>query len=416
MFPVRFPNSRLLQLSAFLGSAGNSAVHVAVPWLVLDITGSSAQAGVVLGLSGLSVIFTAPIIGGVISVLGPRRVSVWADLISASSVLLFPLANNTFGLNLATLLIIAIYGAMFDPAGNTARKTLIPRIVADEKISLTKFNGTFEASAVVGTIIGFTIGAFLIGAVGVDVTFILLSAIFVASSVTVLVIRLTATSVHNEKTFSVENVLDETRTGMKVLWSDKPLLSLVGLYTMLSALYMPVESIILARHFKNIDQPYALGMILSAMSLGTVIGALQFHRVIARLKPPVLVMSSMTGIGLVVCAMAWLPPAVFFVLLGLILGLSYGPVSPLSNYLVQRRVPSHLHGPVFGTMFSSTHLAIPIGSLFLGLIIESVSIPITLLVIGSLFIGVTLIVGIRGPMKNLTIDSGTNGPSVTDND
>lgn len=416
MNSVRFPNSRLLQLSAFLGNAGNSAVHVAVPWLVLDITGSSAQAGIVLGLSGLSVIFTAPIIGGMISVLGPRRVSIWADLISASSVLLFPIANNTFGLNIATLLVIAIYGAMFDPAGNTARKTLITRIVSDENISLTKFNGSFEASSVVGTIIGFTIGAVLLGAVGIDATFILLSIIFVASSLTVAVIGLAASPNKNEKAFSVENVLDETRTGMKVLWHDKPLLSLVGLYTMLSALYMPVESIVLARHFKDLDQPYALGMLFSAMSLGTVIGALQFHRVIARLTPPRLVMSSMTGIGLVVCAMAWLPPAAVFVILGLTLGLSFGPVSPLSNYLVQRRVPANLHGPVFGTMFSSTHLAIPVGSLALGLIIESVSIPLTLVVIGSLFIGVTLLVGIRGPMKNLTIESGTNGSSVTDND
>lgn len=389
---------------------------MAIPWLVLEITGSSAQAGIVLGISGLSVIFTAPIIGGTIAVLGARRVSIWADLISASSVLLFPIANNTVGLSVASLLVIAIYGAMFDPAGSTARKSMIQQIVTQEGISLTKYNGTFEASTVVGTIVGFTTGAFLLGLVGVNGTFFVLAGIFVAASLTVSVLQMTDNPDSVQKTVSVASVLNETSMGMRVLWRDKPLLSLVGLYMMLSALYLPVESIVLARHFKDLDQPFALGLILSAMSLGIVIGALQFHRIVARVTPPLLVMISMTGIGLVVCAMAWLPPAPLFVVLGLLLGLSFGPVSPLSNYLVQRRVEPSLHGPVFGTMFSSTHIATPIGALFLGLIIESVSIPLTLLVIGCLFIGVTLLVGITGPMKNLTVEKTIDGSNVTDND
>lgn len=369
-----------------------------------------------LGISGLSVIFTAPIIGGIIAILGARRVSIWADLISASSVALFPLANNTVGLSVATLLVIATYGAMFDPAGSTARKTMIQDIVTEEGISLTKYNGTFEASTVTGTIIGFTSGAFLLGLVGINGTFIALACIFIAASLTVSVIKVAEQLDVPKKTMSTKNVLGETSMGMRVLWRDKPLLSLVGLYMMLSALYLPVESIILARHFKDLDQPFALGLILSAMSLGIVIGALQFHKIIARISPPLLVMISMTGIGLVVCSMALLPPAPLFVLLGLLLGLSFGPVSPLSNYLVQRRVEPNLHGPVFGTMFSSTHVATPIGALFLGLIIESVSIPLTLLVIGCLFIAVTLLVGITGPMKNLTVEKTTNDPNVTGND
>ena len=89
---MQITNSKLLALSAFFGSAGNSAVHVAIPWLALEATGSSAQAGMVLGLSGLSVIFTAPLIGGLIAVLGARPVSVWADIVSAASV---PEASNS---------------------------------------------------------------------------------------------------------------------------------------------------------------------------------------------------------------------------------------------------------------------------------------------------------------------------------
>jgi MFS family permease len=409
---VKRRDGNLLQLSSLLGSAGNSGVHIALPWLVLETTGSSAKAGIVLAITGFSVILTAPIIGGTIAVLGAKRVSMWADVISATSVLLFPLLDATVGLSTLAMLAVGIYGAMFDPAGSTARKSMIQRIADDEGRELTRFNGSFEAWSIVGTIVGMAGAALLIGAMGVHSTFLVLAGAFVASLAAMSTLRISRDESRGQQRFTAGNVLGETRTGMGVLWRDKPLLSLVGLYTMLSALYMPVESIVLARHFNDLDQPHVLGMILSAMSLGTVIGAFQFHRIIGHVQPARVVVASMTGIGLVVCAMALLPGAAAFVALGLALGLSFGPASPLSNYLVQRRVPERLHGPVFGTMFSSTHVAIPVGTLGLGLIIESVSIPLTLLVIGASFITVTVVVGVFGPMRHLDAGQGPGSPSV----
>ena len=397
-------HSKLLAMSAFFGLTGNSAVHVAIPWLVLESTGSSAQAGIVLGISGLSVIFTAPLIGGLIAVLGARPVSVWADVISATSVVLFPIIGSLVGLNLPLLLVIAIFGAMFDPAGGTARKSLIQPVVEKEGLSLTKFNGNYEAAATVGTVIGPTGAALAISIIGVDATFYVIAVVFVLASATASFIPVITERTARQKAFSIGNVMAETRLGIKTLWSDKPLISLVGLYTMLTAIYMPVESIVLSRYFQDLDEPQTLGFVLSAMSVGIVIGALQFHRAVRALSPGNLVIISMSLIGAAVCGMAFLPNAVVFIVLGLALGLAFGPVSPLTNYLVQRRVPQHLHGPVFGTQFSLTHLALPVGTLALGLIVQSVSIATLLFVIGVLFISVTLLVGFLGPLRRLTAD------------
>ena len=392
-------------MSAFFGSTGNSAVHVAIPWLVLETTGSSAQAGIVLGLSGLSVIFTAPLIGGLIAILGARPVSVWADIISGTSVLLFPIIGTLFGLNIASLLVIAIFGAMFDPAGGTARKSLIQPVVEKEGLSLTKFNGTYEAVATIGTVIGPTAAALAISIIGVNATIYVIAVVFVFASATASLIPMITMRGEKGKVFSVSNVVSETRLGVSTLWRDKPLLSLVGLYTMLTAIYMPVESIVLSRYFQDLNEPQTLGFVLSAMSVGIVIGALQFHRAVRMLSPRNLVVISMSLIGAVVCGMAFLPGAIAFIGLGLALGLAFGPVSPLTNYLVQRRVAQHLHGPVFGTQFSLTHLALPAGTLALGLIVQSVSIAPLLFVIGALFISVTLLVGFLGPLRGLSVDA-----------
>jgi predicted MFS family arabinose efflux permease len=402
---MRFRHSHLLAVSAMFASAGNSAVHIAIPWLVLEITGSSANAGVVLGVSGFSVIFTAPIIGGLIAVLGARPVSIWADIISAASVLLFPIVGTLFGLNLASLLIIAIAGALFDPAGATARKSLIQAVAERDGLSLTKFNGTYEAAATIGTVIGPTGAALAISFVGINTTFYLIAIVFVLASCLAFFIPVVTSHIRTKQSFSVGNVFRETRIGMNALWRDKPLLSLVGLYTLLTAIYMPVESIVLSRYFRDLNEPRTLGFVLSAMSVGIVIGALQFHRAIRTFSPGNLVIISMTLIGAVVCAMAFLPNAIIFIGLGLALGLAFGPVSPMTNYLVQKRMPQHLHGPVFGTQFSLMYLATPAGTLALGLIVQSVSIAPLLFVIGALFIGVTLLVGFTGPLRQLRIEA-----------
>jgi len=402
---MRIRHSHLLAAAALFASAGNSAVDIAIPWLVLEITGSSANAGVVLGISGFSVIFTAPIIGGLIAVLGARPVSIWADIISAGSVVLFPIVGTLFGLNLASLLIIAIVGALFDPAGATARKSLIQAVAERDGLSLLKFNGTYAAAATIGTVIGPTGAALAIGFVGINATFYLIAIVFLLASCLAFFIPVVTTHVRSKESFSVDNVFQETRIGMNALWSDKPLLSLVGLFTFLTAIYMPVESIVLSRYFQDLNEPQTLGFVLSAMSVGIVIGALQFHRAVRVFSPGNMVIISMTLIGAVVCAMAFLPNAIIFIALGLALGLAFGPVSPISNYLVQQRMPQQLHGPVFGTQFSLMYLATPAGTLALGLIVQSVAIPPLLFWIGALFIGVTLLVGFTGPLRRLTIDA-----------
>lgn len=409
---MRIRHSHLLALAALFASVGNSAVHIAIPWLVLETTGSSANAGVVLGISGFSVIFTAPIIGGLIAVLGARPVSIWADIISAGSVVLFPIVGSLFGLNLTSLLIIAIVGAMFDPAGATARKSLIQAVAERDGLSLIKFNGTYEAAATIGTVLGPTGAALAISFVGINTTFYLIAIVFLMASCLAFFIPVVTTYTKSDENFSVKNVFKETRIGMSALWNDKPLLSLVGLYTLLTAIYMPVESIVLSRYFRDLNEPRTLGFVLSAMSVGIVIGALQFHRAVRIFSPGNMVIVSMTLIGAVVCAMAFLPNAIIFIGLGLALGLAFGPVSPMSNYLVQQRMPQHLHGPVFGTQFSLMYLATPAGTLALGLIVQSVSIAPLLFVIGALFIVVTLLVGFTGPLRRLSVDASTTNDPI----
>ena len=215
-------NSSLLRVSTLLGTAANSGVNIAIPWLVLEITGSSAQAGLVLGLSSLSVVLSAPIIGGLISVVGAKKVSVASDLISCVSIALLPILDRTIGLSLAPLLIIATFGAIFDPAGVTARKTMIPRVAETDKLSLQKLNGSFEASMATGWIIGPAGAALLIGAAGVKTSMFAIAFVSALAALAVFVMTLDEKKASTVERPSMRKVWGETRAGITAMLNDKP--------------------------------------------------------------------------------------------------------------------------------------------------------------------------------------------------
>ena len=107
----------LHQVSNFSSALGNSIVVITVPWLVLERTGSPTFAGLVAAVSALPAIFVSPLGGWLADHIGRRTISIGADLLSALSVAAFPIAALTVGLSDLLILLIAIAGATFDPAG-----------------------------------------------------------------------------------------------------------------------------------------------------------------------------------------------------------------------------------------------------------------------------------------------------------
>ena len=81
--------------------------------------------------------------------------------------------------------------------------------------------------------------------------------------------------------------------------------------------------------------------------------------------------------------MALLPPTLFLIAAGFALGLFWGPMMPLINTLVQRRVAPDAQGRVFGLQLSLFYAAPPLGMLLSGIAIESVGLPITYLVVAA---------------------------------
>ena len=365
---------------------------IAVPWLVLDRTGSPAAAGLLGALVNLPGIVVSPFIGTLIDRIGRRKVSIYADILSAISVLLFVLIDRLGSLTYIWIVALAVLGAVFDPAGHTARKALIPNAAEASAIRLDSANSRHEGLFAVGWAIGPAIGATLIKIVGpVDAMFAT-SLLFLIASVSVMLMRVTdAGKALAHEDVAHENFWQATAAGFLALRADRALFGLTIIFMFTSAVYMPIEMVILPVHFERLGDAGALGATMTALASGMVIGSFSFGKIARKFSRYAIVRGVMVGVTFAVVPMVMLPATEVFVLAGFLMGMIWGPFNPLWNTLIQNRVPAELQGRVYGVQMSALYAAPPIGQLVVGVAVEKFGLQQTFFVIAMLFVVVALL-------------------------
>ena len=98
--------------------------------------------------------------------IGRRAVSIGSDLLSALSVLAIPVVSLLYGLTPTTVVLLAVMGALFDPAGYTARKALLTDTARATGIDQERLNGIHEGTFGVAWIAGPALATWLIAAFG----------------------------------------------------------------------------------------------------------------------------------------------------------------------------------------------------------------------------------------------------------
>jgi MFS family permease len=376
----------LLQLSNFASGLGNSIVMITIPWLILEKTDSPAFAGLVAAVSALPAIIVSPIGGCLVDHLGRRVVSISADLLSSLSVAAFPIAAATFGLTNTTILLIAVIGAVFDPAGYTARKTLLADVAKKSDVDLDRLNGIHEGFMGIAWIFGPAIGAGLISTVGSINSFWVAAALFILAAVSILFLRVGDLGRESRELADKSGeVLDSRlRLGLIKLWEDKLLRTLSIALLILAAVYLPTEAIVLPTYFEGENNPSGLGLVVSALAGGSALGSFGYGWISKRIQRRTLIRCIMLGSAISVIPMAFLPPLPFLMAAGFFLGLSWGPYNPLVNSLVQQRIPAHLHGRVFGIQTAVFYVAPPLGMVLAGLSVENLGVNSTYAILAGI--------------------------------
>jgi MFS family permease len=375
----------LHQLSNFSSGLGNSIVMITIPWLILEKTGSPAFAGLVAAISALPGLLISPIGGWLVDHIGRRTVSIGADLLSAVAVVAFPIVALTSELSGSIIFIIAVIGAIFDPAGYTARKTLLADVAKASDIQLDRLNGIHEGFMGVAWVFGPAVGAGLISTVGAVNSFWVAGGLFIFAALAIAFLRVG--NLGKDARDLAEEMGEKTnrsiRVGFQVLWDDKLLRTLTLSILIIAAVYLPTETVVLSTYFENLGQPASLGIVISALAAGYAVGSFGYGWVSARLKRKNLVRTTFIGVAMSIVPMAFLPPLPILAVAGFFLGLFWGPFNPLVSSLIQQRVPADQQGRVFGVQTAVFYAAPPLGMVLAGLSVESFGVSTTYIILAA---------------------------------
>jgi MFS family permease len=383
-----------------LSGAGNGAALVILPWLVLERSGDPADAGLLAAATALPLLASSLFSGALVDRVGRRRTSIGSDLCSAVSVSAIPIVAATIGLQLPLLIALAVLGAVFDPAGVTARESMLPAAAARSGWRLQRVNGVHEALWGVAFLIGPGIGGLLIAAVGAISALWFTAAAFVTSAAVVATIRLSNDDIRPHPD-DVEPVWQSIRTGFRYVWQDRLLRTLLLVVGALVSVYMPIEAVLLPVEFESQGAPGRLGLLVTMISAGWVLGALAYAWRGHRVRRSLLFRGALLATAAALGVLAATDSYPVMVAAGFALGFGYGPVGPILNLALQTRSPEHLRGRVVGLASSAEYAAGPLGYLLAGLAVERLGVTPTFVLLAVLVGAVGLITLVLRPLGDL---------------
>ncbi|MBI5231337.1 MAG: MFS transporter [Coriobacteriales bacterium] len=376
----------LLESAVIVSGSGNGIASVAIPWLVLERTGMPTAAGVVGAATALPLLASSLFSGAVVDTLGRRRTSIVSDILSAFSVAAIPFVDAVIGLNLGLIVVLAIIGAAFDPAGATAREAMLPDASKAAGWRLERTNGVHEASWGIAYLIGPGIGGVLIGVVGAAGALWVTAGAFLVSSALIALLRVPGVG-RPEEHERPESIWKGTAEGLRFVRDNRLIRAMAFVTMALVGVYMPIEGVIFPVYFERQQAPELLGFVLMAMSAGAVVGSLTYGAIGARFSRRGAFVYSLLGSSLSVLTMSFLPPYGVLIAAATFAGFFWGPFSPLLNLAMQTRTPPAKRGRVLGVLLSVEYAAGPVAYIIAGPAVQLVGVEAAFL-----FIGVALVV------------------------
>ncbi|MFJ3922118.1 MFS transporter [Streptomyces sp. NPDC090022] len=394
----------LLTLVAVSGitSLGVAMTLIAVPWFVLQSTGSGTRTGLVAAAEMLGLLCSAVLAGPVIDRLPARAAGIGADCLTAAALGLIPLLHAVDLLAPPVLLVLVfVVGAARGPA-DTAKQLLLSDAMARARVGAERATSAVEGARRVGLMAGAPLAGLLIGTAGpvrtlcADVAAMLVSALLVA-----LLVPAAKTDAKADTGGEAgaeadaaggSSYLRDLRVGRQYVYGDRLVRAMTAVLLVTNALDGALNGVLYPAYGTRVLHSSALfGAMVTAIGAGALLGAGLYGWTGHRLPRRALFVGAFTLVGAVRCATlaAEPPPAVLLGLLALS-GIGSGIVGPLMMSVAYERVPGPVRGRVFGLLVASALAATPLGMLGAGLVLDHWGLTSTLLGIAVVYLGVTL--------------------------
>lgn len=369
---LRHRNYRLLWIGTLISQTGDWMDQIALNWLVLQLTGSPAQLGLLNFFRGMPILFFALLGGAAADRMERRHLMIVTQ--SAAMVLAFVLAGLViFGVaDVVLLMIVAAARGVIIAFNLPARHTLISDLVPREDLANAVALNSLTLNLT--KILGPLIGGLVIGAAGVSACFLINGFSFIA----VLAMLLAMDLPRKIRARHKESLARSLVGGFRYIGGNSSicLLVLVALIPMFFAQPYLTMLTVFAEDVYDIG-PEGLGMLVSFAAAGSVCGALLVAAFPQAARRGAVMLGFLLAYGLALILFSASASLALACALLIVAGAMQIAYNASNTTILQMAVPDEVRGRVLSTLFLNRGM-VAMGTAFVGLLAAAVGIQIAM--------------------------------------
>lgn len=331
--------------------------------MILKLTGSAFQVGIVSALSFIPYAILGLPAGALIDRLNKKTIMKCADIIRLISYLSIPVLSFYNMLSIFQIYVVAIISGIGLVFHSISEVSIIPSIVKED---LASANSYIYATQNVSEFLGPIIGGLLYTYMGYSILIFIDSMTFLLSFFSLILIKIETKSIFNQEKLSGKNFLSDVKVGFDYLLSNSTIRVMAVVVSLSNLIISPYYIYIVMFVKEDMNQSsQALGLVLGISSLGALIGSLSASFLLKLFnfgKLIVIILFLDTIFRLM------LPFSTYIFILIPLLGLTYMTQSILNIAIItlrQKKCSEHMLGRV-NSVFKTMVFAFRAIGLFLG--------------------------------------------------
>jgi len=341
---------------------GNRVSMVAIPWLVLQTTGSAAKMGLIAGAEMLPYVVSGVLAAPFADRFGLRRTSILTDV--GSTFAMVAIAAWTHASFLQLVLLVAIAGTLRG-LGDRVKHVMLKPMADAAGVRMIRVTSAYEGFTKGATLIGAPLGGLMIlwfganGAIWIDAVSFAVCAALIAT-----LVRPPAAAEQPER----EPYLTALRGGFAYLRSDRLLLGMIAMIFVLNVLNQAGTAVYVPLWVNEVfGSPAELGVVFGGFAAGALLGNVAFTFLAPKLpRVPAFFLGAALGASPRLLVLGLTDRLWLVVVVSFLCGVAMASVNPVMGVMLYERVPAALQTRVFGVTGAIAFIGIPIGGVLAG--------------------------------------------------
>jgi MFS family permease len=357
---------RALLVAEVISTTGAQMTWVALPWFVLVTTGSATRMSLVMAAEAVGLAAVGFPSGRLLNRLGARRTMLLCDGLRGPLMLVIPVLHWADSLSFGLLVAVAFALGAFSAPYYAANRMILPELLGEDETVVSQASALFQGATRITLLLGPVTAGVLIGLIGAP------SVLLVDAATYVVALVLVAFFVPATKPVEAEGEDRGILAGLRWV-AREPLIRswrfclIVGDMAW-QAIFVAIPVLVVARYDADAR---IVGALFAAFGVGAVLGNTVAYRLVKQVDGLHLISRVALAQALPIWLLVLDLPAVGAIAVLLASGLANGLINPSLHAIVTLRIPPALRGTVMTSMMTLYALAMPIGILGAGPLLDA---------------------------------------------